>query len=215
MALTPTELRIAALLREGEPAYPAAVSEYLRQQAPASVTALGNLDILQTHKVALFCSVRCPGRLILQAYDVALELRAAGRTVVGGFHTPMEKECLALLLRGTQPVVVCPARSIKGMRTPREYEAPLAEGRLLLLSPFEEGRRRVTAGAAEERNRFVAALADEVLVAYAEPGGRTERLCREVLGRGKPLWTLDAPENARLIALGARAVRPGQVGAAE
>jgi predicted AAA+ superfamily ATPase len=41
----------------------------------------------------------------------ALALREAGIPVIGGFHAPMEKECLDLLLRGTQPVVICPARS--------------------------------------------------------------------------------------------------------
>jgi hypothetical protein len=43
-------------------------------------------------------------------------LRGAGIPIIGGFHSPMEKECLDLLLRGQQPIVICPARSIQGMR---------------------------------------------------------------------------------------------------
>jgi hypothetical protein len=46
----------------------------------------------------------------------------------------MERECLTILLRGTQTVIVCPARSINGMRIKKEYEKPLKEGRLLFLS---------------------------------------------------------------------------------
>jgi len=34
--------------------------------------------------------------------------------VVSGFHALMEKECLDLLLRGTQPIVICPLASIEG-----------------------------------------------------------------------------------------------------
>ena len=54
-------------------------------------------------------------------------------------------------------MVICPARSLEGMRVPREWRGPLAEGRLLLLSPFTEKSRRVTSGLAAARNKFVAA----------------------------------------------------------
>lgn len=43
-------------------------------------------------------------------------LRDAGVTVIGEFHSPMEKECLNILLRGSQPIIVCPARSLENMR---------------------------------------------------------------------------------------------------
>jgi len=33
--------------------------------------------------------------------------------VISGFHTPAEKECLRILLRGAQPIIICPARSIE------------------------------------------------------------------------------------------------------
>ncbi len=80
--------------------------------------AIGDAQILNVGLLALFCSVRCPGDLILKTYDLARTLRDAGVPVIGGFHSPMEKECLRLLLRGQQPVVVCPARNIENMRVP-------------------------------------------------------------------------------------------------
>ena len=49
-------------------------------------------------------------------------------------------------------------------------------GRLLLLSPFEKTPRRVTADSAHRRNTLVAALADQVFIAYTDPGGELERL---------------------------------------
>ena len=54
------------------------------------------------------------------------------------------------------------------------------------------------------RNRFVAALADTVLIAHAQPGSKTEQLAQEVVGRGKQVCTLDHPANEHLLALGAR-----------
>ena len=184
-----------------------ATRRYLDDRVPTPIAARGNLDILRGNSLALFCSVKCPGTLILRTYDFARALRDAGVTVIGGFHTPMERECLALLLRGTQPLVVCPARSIDGMRLPAEWKAPLAEGRLLLLSPFPDRERRVTAHLSEKRNAFVAALATRVFVAHAAARGKTERFCSDIVASGKPLLTLDDPANANLIAIGARPLR--------
>src|SRR5947208_12696985 len=118
----------------------------------------------------------------------------------------MEQECLTILLRGTQPVIVCLARSLHEMRISAEYKQPLDQGRLLLLSPFEGRDSRITLETAVFRNRFVAALADAIFVAHAEPNGKTERFCREVLGWKKTLYTLKGDANTNLVKLGAKAI---------
>jgi len=91
------------------------------------------------------------------------------------------------------------------MRLPRPWRAAFDEGRLLLLSSFPASQNRATAESAQARNLFVAALADEVFVSHASPGGKTEQFCRQVVTWGKPLGTFGGPENAGLLALGARA----------
>jgi len=139
---------------------------------------LGNLDALGGIKVALFCSVRCPGDGILAAYDSARRLRSQEATVISGFHSPVEKECLRVLLRGRQSVIICPARALDGMRIPKEWRMPLEQGRLLLLSPFENSPRRPTVETARKRNDMVAALADEALIIHVTPGGETERVAQ-------------------------------------
>ncbi len=63
--------------------------------------------------------------------------------------------------------------------------------------------QRITADTALTRNRFVAALADTVLIAHAQPGSKTEQLAQEVVGWGKQVHTLDHPANEHLLALGA------------
>ncbi len=103
---------------------------------PPETAHRGSLRLLEEPLTALFCSSRCPGDLILKTYDLARAMRDAGVPVIGGFQTPMEKECLRLLLRGSQPVVVCPARGIENMRVPRDWRGPLKEDRMLVLSPF-------------------------------------------------------------------------------
>ena len=97
--------------------------------------------------------------------------------MVSGFHSPTEKQCLRILLEGKQPIIICLARSLAKIRLPSEWQTALDSGRLLLLSRFERSRR-ADKETARRRNELVAALADEVLIVHAEPGGAIERISR-------------------------------------
>ena len=177
---------------------------------PRQTAHRGNLSLLDEPLTALFCSNRCPGDLILKTYDLARAMRDAGVPIIGGFQTPMERECLRLLLRGDQPVVVCPARGIDNMRIPRDWRPALDDGRLLVLSPFPATTRRPTVKIAAQRNDLVADLAAQVFIAHAAPGGKTEAFARKVVQSGKPLLTLDSPSNANLAGMGAKVFGPGR-----
>ena len=165
-------------------------------------TSKGSLSILDKPLIGFFCSVRCPGDVILKTYDLARMLRETDAAIIGGFQSPMEKECLDLLLRGAASVVVCPARGLGRMRIPKNWQEPLAEGRLLILSFFTDRIRRPTTAIAAQRNAHIAALADRILIAHAEKGGKTEALCKDALAAGKPVFAIDSPDNAHLVELG-------------
>ncbi|MBI4517204.1 MAG: DNA-processing protein DprA [Deltaproteobacteria bacterium] len=163
-------------LARGGDLYPDILCTRLGEDAPATLTAIGSLAHLAQRKTALFCSARTPGHIILAAYDQAARWRDAGRCVISGFHSPVEKECLRILLRGRQPVIICLARGVEGMRLPAEWKAAMADNRLLVLSPFPASERRVTKSLATDRNRLVAALADEVVFGHITPGGHLDEL---------------------------------------
>ena len=186
------------------------IPEALRRSdagSASAITSKGDPGILDSTRIGFFCSVRCPGDVILKTYDLARMLRETDVTIIGGFQSPMEKECLDLLLRGSVSVVVCPARGLGRMRIPKNWKEPLAEGRLLILSFFNDGIRRPTADLAVKRNAYIAALADRILIAHAEKGGKTEALCKEALADGKSVFALDSPDNAHLIELGVVSVQ--------
>ncbi len=159
----------------------------LLPEMPSHLSVLGAPALLRGNKVALFCSTRCPGDLILKAYDLAKRLRDDGATVISGFHSPVEKECLRILLRGKQPIIICPARSLANLRLPSEWKRPLEGGRLLLLSPFGARHRRVTADLARRRNEFVAAIADKLCFIHVSAGGELEALRDLACKRGASL----------------------------
>lgn len=166
--------------------WPRQLENRLERHAPSRLWAIGNLEILAERKIGLFCSVRCPGSAIIAAHDAARKLRDDGTTVVSGFQSPVEKECLRILLAGEQPVIICLARALGNIRLPAEWRKALAAGRLLILSPFEKRPVRPTADSAKQRNQLAAALSDEVLIIHAERGGNIERISRLVDGWGVP-----------------------------
>jgi len=194
----------------GHPDYPLALQRVFRAGAPAALHVIGDAGLLQRELFAVFCSRRCPGELAALTYDLAQHLRDAGAAVAGGFHSPMEKECLNLLLRSPHPVVIGAARSLEKARRPREYRRPLTENRLLWFSPCPS-LKRATRESARFRNRVVAALATHVFVAYAEAGGATEGFCREALQWGKRLYTFESERSGYARALGARPIKPSEV----
>ncbi|HPC60304.1 MAG TPA: DNA-processing protein DprA [Verrucomicrobiota bacterium] len=159
----------------------------LTTNTPARLSVLGDPALLRGDKLGLFCSVRCPGDLILKAYDLARKLRDDGVTVISGFHSPVEKECLRILMRGKQPIIICPARSLRNMRLPREWRGAIQQGRLLVVTPFVGSQKRATAELARERNRFVAAVADRVCFIHTAAGGALESLANELRRAGKSL----------------------------
>ncbi len=187
----------------GESGFPARLLAHPSAADWQMVYGLGNAEILKQPCVGLMCSIKCPGSVVIRTFDAARELRDTGVVVTGGFHSPMEKECLEFLLRGQQPVILCPARHPPASRFSSEWKQAIDAGRLLLLSPFDEKVRRATTNNAQRRNEFVAALASAVLVPHASSGGKVESTALGCLKRRQPVFTLDDEENDALISNGA------------
>ena len=160
--------------------YPPRLVERLGPDASPRLSLLGNLDLLALPKTGLFCSARCPGSRILTTYDQAARWRDDRRCIISGFHSPVEKECLRILLRGASPIIICPARAIESMRIPVECRAAFDLGRVLFLSPFTKQPTRVTKESAIRRNEVVAALSDEAYIAHIAPGGKTGEIVRKL-----------------------------------
>lgn len=103
----------------------------------AEFTFLGNKEILNHHKVAFFCSQKCPSHLILKSYDWAIEQRDKRVCIISGFHSQIEIDVLDFLLKGTQPIILVLARNMKN-RFSAEQRKAIKENRLLVISSFDD-----------------------------------------------------------------------------
>ena len=145
---------------------------------------------LSSSLTAFLCSKEAPGSTILKAFDQAAAWRDAGCCIISGFHSPLERQCLDILLRGQQPIVMVLARSMPNLRLPPTQRKALEAGRLTVVSPFAAGEARATAELARQRNRVVAALAERVVFGFVSPGGNLAALRDELHGWGTPYTTL-------------------------
>lgn len=137
--------------------------------------SVGDRRLLELPKVAFLCSRRVPASAVIKCYDWAIDQRDAGRCVVGGFHSAIEKDVLHYLLKGTQPVILALHRGI-GPRIKRAFSTEVEAGRLLIISPFRLERRRGGGREAAIRNRLIISLAESVVVGHLDPGGSLEEL---------------------------------------
>ncbi len=135
-----------------------------------AVFSLGNADILSNRKTAFLCSRTYPARAVLRIYDWAKEMRESGECVLSGFHSLLERDVLDVLLRGSQPIILAAARGL-----PKRYSADVRQaidkGRLLVISPFPDSVRRITADTSLQRNRMMLALADTIVIGHMSRDG--------------------------------------------
>lgn len=191
-------------IERGQAEYPTALNDCLGDAAPPCLYTLGNTATLGKRLLGFPCSIQCPGSIVIKTFDAIREIRDAGVAVIGGFHSPMERECLEILLRGKQPVIFCAAKGLPGLRLGSQARRAINEDRLLVISPFAEDVRRTTADQALERNKLIGALSDVFLVPYAAPAGKIWATISSVIDRGQTVLTFESKENSELIAVGAQ-----------
>ena len=131
---------------------------------------LGNEDLLDRYLVAFFASREYSEEVAQRAVQWAEEICQTDKVVISGFHSPLEKEVLRILLEHKHPVVVALGRALY-KRVPPNLQQAFDEGRLLFVS--FRGYSRHSTKSSEIRNWKAAGMADEV---YFTPFDRTSLL---------------------------------------
>ncbi len=168
-----------------------------------SFDVLGYSPLLKkANRVAIFCSNKCPGEIILKCQDWANGMIPSDTVIISGFHTPVEKEVLRILLRSNHPIVICPARSLVKMRLPPLWKNAIESEILCLASDFPPKITRATKETAKQRNHFVVNLSNSILIPYAANGSKTEALAKTLLDKETPVYIFDSSYTQNLKKLG-------------
>ena len=139
---------------------------------PVQIATLGDASIIELHKVGFLSSRKVPPAAVMKCYDWATEMRDEGVCVMGGFQSPLERDVLAFLLQGKQPVVWVLAHKLWVEKSiPKPYREPIAAGRLLVVSPVAQSVARVDARTAAIRNRYILEHSERVVFAAIDSAG--------------------------------------------
>lgn len=156
--------------------------------------------------LALVGSRRCPQALVALSRHLCRTLADQPIVVMGGFQSALERACLAPLLAGRCHVLMWLAHDPADEPALVLHQEAIRAGKLTLIAPFsaDEARSRPPAQRAHLRNAIMVALADALLVLYAAPYGSVEGLCKRAMMEWvTPVYALNHPHNARIIALAA------------
>lgn len=130
----------------------------------------GNKDLLNRELVAFFASRNSPPEAIDLAREWAHEIAQTQKVVISGFHSPIERVVLDILLANGSSVVVTLGRSLY-RKTPAHLQKASDENRLLFMSLRDNSRPSLSNS--QQRNWLTADLAQEVIFA---PFDKTSQL---------------------------------------
>lgn len=128
---------------------------------------LGNTSLLDRYLVAFFASRSSTAEVAERALRWADDICQTDKVVISGFHSPLEKEVLRVLLEHKHPVIIALGRSVY-KRVPQQFEQPLAEGRMLIVSISNSVRQGWWTS--QRRNWTIADWADECIWAGVHRG---------------------------------------------
>jgi hypothetical protein len=84
------------------------------------VETVGAAVLLQREKLGLICSRKCPGNIIVKTYEFARLVRGSSLAILSGFHSPIEKDCLPILLRTQGPIIIALGHRLNSSRLPMD-----------------------------------------------------------------------------------------------
>ncbi len=138
---------------------------------------IGNTSLLNRVLTGFLCSRQCPAATILEAYETCKAWAGdSSRTIISGFHSPMEQECLNLLIQGHANIIHFPAREIESLRIRKEWRPALDNNRMLIIALALFKNRRMSQVQTRQRNEAIAELADSLYIPYATEGSQLSQL---------------------------------------
>ena len=126
----------------------------------------GNRDLLDRRLVAFFASRNSPPEALGLATRWAREIATTDKIVISGFHSPIERAVLDILLMEGCSVVVTLGRALY-RRIPAHLQVAYTKNRLLFIS-FRDNVRPSLSNS-QLRNWATADLAQEIIFAPFDP----------------------------------------------
>ncbi|WP_286335412.1 MULTISPECIES: hypothetical protein [Bacteroidales] len=129
--------------------------------------SIGNNSLFGRRKIGFLAGSKIAPLSVLPTLDWASEIATREDVaVVSGFHSQLERQVLALLLKGKCGIICVLARSLYS-KVPTEYKSAFDCGRVLFIT--EEKQSRATKESSHRRNKLIVFLSDELVTPDISP----------------------------------------------
>lgn len=189
--------------------YPARYKKHLKEKAPPLLFGVGNRSLLSGGGLGIVGSRNVDHEGETFTRKAAAFCAHNGMPVVSGGARGVDQISMTAALEADGVTIGILAENLLKKSVERKYRHAIADGRLLLLSPYHPNAR-FTVGTAMGRNKLIYAMADYGLVVSAEHkkggtwSGATEELKREM---SRPIFVREGNKvpqgNRKLLELGA------------
>jgi len=178
---------------------PAGLESFFRGREPR-LWGVGNPDILSSRRLGIISARQSDSDLALISSQLLKQLASLNdMTFVGGWHSPLEKEALHILLAETVPMVFCVPKALNRFRLTIDVENHVRQGHALLLTHCSPKVKRISRDASIRRNHLIIGLATALLVLSAPPGSVSLDLAKWALRSGRPVLTPEHRMNKELL----------------
>ena len=153
--------------------------------------SIGNEDLLKTNPVAIYCSREIPLSIYQPALELVQALMTRPLTLAGGWQSTIEKQALRAREPGrSSNIIYFLAKGTQNFKLPAQLRADLDEGKILLVSPFIEGKR-IDKRKVAIRDDLILSLINRYLFLNIDEGGILDRLFDRCLDLKKEVFLLD------------------------
>ncbi len=170
------------VLSRADAEYPELLRQQLGRLAPPILYGAGPRDLLQEGGVAIVGSRNADERSLEFARGLGERCAREGLTVISGGARGVDSEATLTCLNEGGNAVAVLADSLAKAAVAKKYREHLADGRLLLLSPYSP-HASFNVGNAMGRNKYLYILADVAVVVHTGPKGGTWEGAHENLKR--------------------------------
>lgn len=142
--------------------------------------SIGNKALMNASKTAFLCSSYAPEKARNAAAKWTVEQCKNKRCIISGFQSEAETDVLDTILSYDGYAIMVLPHSIYE-KCPQKFQKAVDEGRMLIVSFFDDNQYKATKLNAEIRNEKVIEFADDVVVGYIKKGGMIEKLMEKSL----------------------------------
>ncbi len=153
--------------------------------------SIGNEVLLKANPVAIYCSREIPLSIYQPALELVQTLMTIPLTLAGGWQSALEKASLKTRTPGSPSnIIFFIAKGVQGFKIPLYLREDLDARKVLLVSPFMEGKR-IDKRKVAKRDDLILSLINRFLFLNIDEGGNLDKLFNQCLNLKKEVFLLN------------------------